>query len=356
MVLSGDHIVVKRNVLNEIRSNNLTLQELRLFSIYLSRIDSRDPRTRKVRFLLEDFRNIMEFGSRISVDYMLRVTESLLCKIVNIPLDNTGAYTAFQLFKKCTVAHDKGGAWYVEIDAHDDALPLMFEFKRNFFSYKLWNALRLRSANQIRMYEILKQYEHVGERIIGVMDLRGLLGIGETEYPLYNTFKTHVLDVCQKALSEITDIKFTYGNWGKRGAGGKILTLRFVISKNEDYIDQLTLDAFLTPEELGYTYSIEPEILIVDGTPHDEAITLLGSACNGEFSREEIELLLNYVLEILPPDSGVNLEHFHWMKTCYDYLNVQATRQHIAHRFGYLRKIVEEKMKCSGGVQIGDFV
>lgn len=32
-------IVQKQNILNEIRSNNLTLQELRFFSIYLSKIN-----------------------------------------------------------------------------------------------------------------------------------------------------------------------------------------------------------------------------------------------------------------------------------------------------------------------------
>lgn len=80
--------------------------------------------------------------------------DRILCKIVRIPLDKRGNYTAFQLFKKCTVNIDKTGERYVEIDGHDDALPLMFEFKSKFFTYQLWNALRLKSSNQLRMYEI----------------------------------------------------------------------------------------------------------------------------------------------------------------------------------------------------------
>ena len=44
----------------------------------------------------------------------------------------------------------------------------MFDFKDRYFKYELWNALRLKSANQIRMYEILKQYETIGKREIKV--------------------------------------------------------------------------------------------------------------------------------------------------------------------------------------------
>lgn len=41
-------IVSKRNVLNELRSNNMTVQELRFFSIYLSKINPWDISTRAV--------------------------------------------------------------------------------------------------------------------------------------------------------------------------------------------------------------------------------------------------------------------------------------------------------------------
>ena len=42
----------------------------------------------------------------------------------------------------------------------------MFDFKDRYFKYELWNALRLKAPSQIRMYEILKQYENIGKREI----------------------------------------------------------------------------------------------------------------------------------------------------------------------------------------------
>ena len=237
-------VVTKRNVLNEIRANVMSLQELRFFSIYLSKINPSDINTRVVRFPLEDFKSIMELG-RINIEHMKTVTNSLLSKIVNVPNDS-GGYTGFQLFKQCVVDVDREGGWYVEIEAHDKALPLMFEFRDRYFSYKLWNALRLKSANQLRMYEILKQYERIGERIIPVVELKNLLGIEPNEYPRYGDFRRWVLDACRSALSENTDITFSYEPHGKKGRGGKIIHLKFVIRKNEGFIDPISLVEFIT--------------------------------------------------------------------------------------------------------------
>ena len=229
--IKKNYLVEKRNVLNEIRSNSMTLQELRFFSIYLSKINSRDINTRVVRFSISDFQIIMELESRLKIDDMKRVTNSLLCKVVNVP-DEYGGYTGFQLFKECVVSKDKNGEWYVEIDAHDKALPLMFEFQTRFFSYNLWNALRLKSSNQLRMYEILKQYEKIGSRILKIEELKELLGIKKDEYTRFGDFKRRVLDGCQQALKENTDIQFTYESCGKKGVGGKVFFLKFNIQKN----------------------------------------------------------------------------------------------------------------------------
>ena len=243
-VIKKSHVVQKRNILNEVRSNNMTVQELRFFSIYLSKINANDVSTRLVRFPMDDFRAIMELG-RLNMTQLKQTANRLLGKIINVPNEN-GGFRAFQLFKECNVDRDSVGRWYIEVDAHDKSLPLMFDFKGKYFSYKLWNALRLKSTNQLRMYEILKQYETKGFRELSVEYLKELLGIGKDEYDgRWNNFKKDVLDVCQKALAEHTDIKFTYAPHGRKGRGGKILALKFIIEKNEDYTDQICLEEFI---------------------------------------------------------------------------------------------------------------
>ena len=94
--INSNYLIQKRNVLNEIRANNMTLQELRFFSIYLSKINAQDVSTRVVRFLLSDFRAIMEFTS-VKPNYIQSVTDGLLCKVVNMPNED-GGYTGFQFY------------------------------------------------------------------------------------------------------------------------------------------------------------------------------------------------------------------------------------------------------------------
>lgn len=329
--LKPNYLVKKRNVMNEIRANSMTLQELRFFSIYLSKINPEDLNTRIVRFSISDFQSIMELG-RINVDYMKQVTNGLLCKVVNVP-NERGGYSGFQLFKECTVDIDGNAEWYVEIDAHDKALPLMFEYKEKYFSYQLWNALRLKSSNQLRMYEILKQYEKVGKRILSVEDLRNFLGIEKEEYSAYHDFKKRVLDACQQALEENTDIKFTYEPYGRRGQGGKILFLKFTIQKNTEYVDQLTLDRFIENN------STEAE----ETTPsvYDERIDFLADACDNEFSTLEIIVLYNKMIETLPYGTiHDELACYDYLKHKYDEMKMRNEKNKIIDRFAYMKSIM----------------
>jgi plasmid replication initiation protein len=350
-MLKKNYLIQKRNILNEIRANSMTLQELRFFSIYLSKIhkDKREE-TRVVRFPMEDFRAIMELG-RIDINYMKNVTNSLLCKIVNVP-DERGGFTGFQLFKECTVSNDEKGEWYVEIDAHDKALPLMFEFKNRYFSYKLWNALRLRSVNQLRMYEILKQHEPMGERVWSIEELRGLLGITKDEYPRFNNFKFRVLDPCQKALEEHTDIKFAYEPIRGKGKGGKIQFLKFTIEENKDYVDQLTLDMYI--EESKLTAESDAEAENVPEEEHNilykERIEFLMEACNGEFSFEQVEELNN----ILRENGVVKLRD---EIACHDYIHrryikmdlqdkqTKGADNQVKSRFGLVRYFIRNNVE-----------
>jgi plasmid replication initiation protein len=348
--LKKNYLVEKRNVLNEIRANNMSLQELRFFAIYLSKINPRDINTRIVRFPMDDFKAIMELAA-VKPNYLQRVTDSLLCKVVNVPTER-GGYESFQLFKRCRVDKDENSQWYVEIDAHDDALPLMFDFKRDYFSYPLFNALRLRSPNQIRMYELLRQYRKPGVRIYSLAELKKDLWLNANEYPLYANFRRDVLDVCQKALLEHTDIKFIYEPHGKKGPGGKILQLKFIIEENKNYIDQLTLDMFIDERkaaendvvDLDAINSDEADELLELGriTRKEDKLVFLREAVNNEFSIKQITILYDIVIQDMPllvhGDDWIKCYH-HFMAK-YNYMKEKESRGELKYPFGYLKSII----------------
>jgi hypothetical protein len=279
---------------------------------------------------------------KLNIGHLQASTDSLLCKIVHIPDENGRGIRAFQLFKECHIFQDDdSGEWYMEIDAHDKALPLMFDFKNRYFKYELWNALRLKSPNQLRMYEILKQYEKLGKRELSVQELRELLGISKNEYPRWNNFKARVLDSCQQALKESTDICFTYER-GKSGRGGKWLTIVFYIKKNEDYVDQLSLDEFIemqpNPEPIMLNTTaddeLEGQLTMEEITFTDERLVPFAKACDMEFSEAELE----QILDVLHSKGNDNPEYLgeQYRKMC-----AESEKRKVNSRSAYLMALIK---------------
>ena len=375
-------IVEKRNILNAVRSNSMTLQELRFFSIYLSKINPWDKSTRVVRFPLDDFRRIMGLGAGENIAHFRYIIRHILQQVVEVPNEKGTGYTAFQLFKQAEVAKDDNDEWYVEFDAHDKALPLMFDFKNKYFKYELWNALRLKSPNQVRMYEILKQYEGLGKRELTVKELRELLGIGKNEYTDrtgWSNFKKKVLDSCQQALKETTDICYTYER-GKVGKGGKWLSVVFHIEKNKDYVDRLTLDEFiaqqpspepLAPDTIGEDGEFFGQTSFFDDDAHDlsedyseyadedekwirvygsEMLAQLAEACQYEFDKNEMSVIFGLMRDLpIPRDRQTNDLHFgrvFWLKDLYNNFLVAVHQaelygEPIKHRYRYFCRMIE---------------
>lgn len=379
-VLYDKAIVEKRNILNAVRSNSMTLQELRFFSIYLSKINPWDKSTRVVRFPLDDFRRIMGLGAGENITHFKYTIRHILQQIVEVPNEKGTGFSAFQLFKRAKLDKDENEEWYVEFDAHDDALPLMFDFKNRYFKYELWNALRLKSPNQVRMYEILKQYENIGKRELTVTELRELLGIGKKEYSGrtgWSDFKKKVLDSCQQALKETTDICYTYER-GKVGKGGKWLSIVFHIKRNEDYTDQLTLDEFIAqqpePEPIALNATVEDGELVGQTSFFDddvapdqsedyededekwarvygsERVANLAEACKYEFDKDQMNVILGLMRELpIPLDAISNDRHYGrvlWLKDLYNKFLVAVHQaelygEPIKNRFRYFCRMVE---------------
>ena len=371
-------IVEKRNILNAVRSNSMTLQELRFFSIYLAKINPWDKSTRVVRFPIEDFQRIMGLGAGENISHFRYTVRHILQQVVEVPNENRTGYTAFQLFKRAKVEKNENDEWYVEFDAHDDALPLMFDFKNRYFKYELWNALRLKSTNQVRMYEILKQYESLGKRELTVTELRDLLGIDKNEYSGrtgWSDFKKKVLDSCQQALKEITDICYTYER-GRVGKGGKWLTIIFTIFKNENYIDQLTLEEFIEmqpspaqlpadplplqidADEVQLSFYDQTESQVLTDEPDwnavygSEKLANLADSCNYEFGKEEMQLIFRVLTRIhIPIDRNTNTLEWgrvFYLQEKYTAMNAENSKKKkngeppIQNRFKYFLRMLEE--------------
>lgn len=344
-LLSERNWVYKSNDLNEMRNFKMTPSQLRFFTIYLSKINSKNEETRLVTFKLDQYTRIMGF-KQTNVTRIQQTAEELLSLTATFKdFNESGRFigmTVCQIFKrfKLYLSDDN---WYVSIDCHDDVISKMFGYKKYFFKYRLWNGLRLSTANQFRMYEILKQYGAAGEREISIKDLRGLLGIEAGEYPRWDNFKTRVLDACQKSLAENTDITFTYEPI-KKGRGGKVTDIKFTIKPNENFIDQLTLDEFIEqqeePEQVGELtiLDVEEDIRCINST-----LLVYSDMCDGEFSEQELRILSDVLNDIIPERDDIKRADF--LRHAYNKLKLRGSKSNIKNRFGYLRGILENNLK-----------
>lgn len=333
-------IVEKRNVLNELRTTLHTTQELRLFSIYLSKINPYDKSTRIVKFKLSDFQRIMNFG-KLNIAQLKASASGVLKAQVFIPKEN-GGFKGINLFETFEIDQDSSGSWHVEINATNAALPLMFDFKDRYFKYELWNALRLKAPSQIRMYEILKQYETIGKREIEVKELQELLGVN---YTRWDRFKAKVLDSCQKALKETTDICYTYER-GKTGKGGKWLTILFHISKNNDYVDQLSLWEYIEQAAEQSEATQEPQLELFDtDTEQNESTAFYNGACDDEFTATEIKSLVTIInsMDLPAHEMGTVFAKYHFLLEQYTRFKAIAERTTIRNRYSYFYTMIQSE-------------
>lgn len=354
MPIKKNYVVEKSNVLNEMRLCKMNLQEVRFLGIYLSQINARDPKTRIVKFTLDDFKAIMGLG-RLNIENIENNTKKLLQKIVTLRNPITGGYSQFQLFKEIKVDKNVHGEWYVEIDAHDMALPFFFEFKKDnpYFTYKIANTLPLKSTNRIRMYELLKQHQKQGEYTYSLQDLREYLCISEKKYPRFSDFKVNVLEVAKRELALRTDICFDY-RLIKKGRGGEVIAICFTIKRNDNFKDQITLNEFIDLQKDFTDDKVfaeeESKVFSCQANPkyEDENLGFLAEACDNAFSEsqmQEIFFLVNRAIPYNKNRTKTEQERYTYLAEKYTYAKNRSTSKKKDALFNYFKKILEADTK-----------
>ncbi|MBQ9199844.1 MAG: replication initiation protein [Lachnospiraceae bacterium] len=225
-----DFVIEKRNEVNSMINNEFSLIEYKIFCVYLSRINARDENTRSVEITIEDFQSVLGVNN-ISITAIRAVVERLSKRQIHIPEKNCfDQYKTYNVFSVCKIVKITG-RWILQLDVDGDILPLIFDFKEQYVTYRLKNVIGLKSTTQMRMYEILKQYEKIGERELEISDLKKLLGISEKKYTRWDNLKKYVIDSCKEVLEKNTDLRFDYKRGGSE-IGGKWITIVFSIYAN----------------------------------------------------------------------------------------------------------------------------
>jgi plasmid replication initiation protein len=220
-------IVNKSYYVNAMRDIYSTTVEHRILNTYLARINPKEFSTAPVSFSLEEFVSLCEIKDRNVKTYQ-KIADKILTKMVTLPLPN-GGFDKFILFQRCRLRKDEYDEWVFELYPTEAGQKYFFEMILPYFSYNLKYMLKLKSLNQMRLYEILKQHEKMVNFSISILELKDQIGISNDKYSSYENLRKDVLEVCKNAINEQTDISFFYTPSKRKGKGGKITELTFTI-------------------------------------------------------------------------------------------------------------------------------
>jgi plasmid replication initiation protein len=214
-------LIVKSNTLLQ-QPLYKTSVELKLFSRVILAVRDKPEElsfTFQIKDLLEKFQ-----GGVDNYTELKRIAKKMFRVVDLNPSEKTFHLSA--VFTDIFV-HEEG---VITFEINKNIKPFILNLTNNFTQYYFENIARLKSSFSIRIYELLKQYEKVGNRRVTLIYLRHFLSIEDEKFVKYNDFKRFVLLTAQKELKEKTDICFDFEEIKK---GRKIDEINFVILQNK---------------------------------------------------------------------------------------------------------------------------
>ena len=211
-ILPSSLIVTQANELVSARYT-LPLVEQRLVLTMIARIQPEDEDFKEYRVSIRELSEFIGIDKNSAYRECKKTTENLLKRVLKI--EEPG---------RLLQTHWVSSADYIDgegcvILCFDPKLkPYLLQLKGNFTSCKLEMLLSFKSQYTIRFYNLLKQYQLLKTREIGLELLRDMLGLGKDQHMEYSNFKNNILKPIQKELIEKADVTFEFDEikYGRR--------------------------------------------------------------------------------------------------------------------------------------------
>ena len=241
-------LIVKANKLLEARYN-LTLNEQKIILYAVSKIDRDKEKFNIISLNVKEFTTLIGTTTERYTEFRELVRE-LRKKEVIIDTDNRELITGW--LSSIDYIKDTGE---IELEFSEKLMPYLLQLKSRFTRYPLKNILYLKNKYSIRIYELLKQYERIGERRFTVDEVKKLLMMGN-KYKEFRDFNKYVLKPVTEEINEYTDLEIRYE---KLMRGRKVVGVNFKIDSKSDnsYIEYL--DQYYDIEEFKIQSGLDKE-------------------------------------------------------------------------------------------------
>lgn len=336
MFVNENTNIVQSNFLIE-RKHKLSLAATQLMFTITGMINKDDDDLKEYKVDVSEFSKLWKTDPKNAYDEIKKA----LSELRKGGIDET-FYDPKSKVKRFITVGFISKAEYVEGEGHclvniDPVLkPHYIQLKDNFTKFKFENLRRLNEARasvtQIRIYELLKQYQKIGWREFTIEGLKNYLGLieydnaGRVKREKYkgnnSDLKKKVLEPCKKTINECTDIYIDYEFKG-RGASAVV---RFTIQSNNIFKNKVineevteienksTVGKKKLKDEFGNEYYVDETML---RRKPDENIEVEFSDVPDE--EEEIDPMFIPVcmelIKVLPKGFGYDLQQVNAVRT-----------------------------------------
>ena len=229
--LSLDNQVVKSNKMIQGKYKMSALEQ-KLVLTLCSKIKSDDDMFMEFTMTVNEFANFLGVDNK---DYEFNRTLKRKCKILNnkdIEMNlGTKENPDWLFFHWFEYIRYIPGTATIKMKFSPVLEPYLLNLKETYTKYRLGYVINFKSEYSFRFYEIMKQYESIGERTITIEEIKDLLMIDKDKYTKYSHLKAKVIQKAIEEINKYSDIKINLEKEEKEGK--KVVGLVFSINKND---------------------------------------------------------------------------------------------------------------------------
>ena len=239
----GITLIRKSNDLIEARYK-FDVWEMRFFLSVLAQIRREDDDFKVYRVWYKDIVKTFGLKTHQSYDMLREGAKKLMNKSFYVQYEDKGKprETQYHILRKLdySTQSKEGGREdqqeYIDLTIEQEMKPFLLQLQKSFTTYELRNVTKL-GAYPMRFYELLKQYEVIGNRLLKFEELKRMFEL-EKEYPRFPNFFQKIIQPAVRDINKFTDLEITEVEKVKEGS--KISSVRFYFRhKNQEELEIL---------------------------------------------------------------------------------------------------------------------
>jgi plasmid replication initiation protein len=227
----------------------MTLQQKRVMIWLVSRIKPDDVDFKEHVLSVKELVEICQLSGESVYKQIKDITFSLVEKGIRIiDITDPNNKREIQVSWLSSADYYKG---QVKLSFSPKLKPYLLQLKDRFTVVNALDLMQFKSVHAIRIYELLKQYQDIGERILTIEEIKECCGVGD-RLKTYPNFEKKLLLIAQREINNKSDISF---NFERVKNSRKIVAIKFIISKNKDYE--------LRNNPINQTYEVKREPAVI---------------------------------------------------------------------------------------------